>query len=66
MRVGEHDRAQQRGREGAGYVGAVIGVSCAENTNAVQCDVFLMAYASLSTKAIPTETAEAPVLVSRK
>lgn len=47
-------------------MGAVIGVSCAENTNAVKCDVFLMAYASLSTKAIPTETAEAPVLVSRK
>lgn len=45
MRVGEQDKVKQREREGAGYVGAVIQVSCAENTNAVKCDVFLMAYA---------------------
>lgn len=36
---------KQSERGGAGYVGAVIEVSCAENTNAVKCDVFLMAYA---------------------
>lgn len=36
---------KQREREGAGYVGAVIEVSCAENTNAVKCNAFLMAYA---------------------
>lgn len=53
-------RLRETEKEGAVYVGAVIEVSCAENTNAVECNVFLMAHAWLSRKAIPIETAEAP------